>query len=115
MENTDFDLVVGKNLMKYRTEAGLTQAELADLIHVSTTFISRVERGRKRMKVQTLYAAAQALHVSCDALLSVDEVAGHMHNINKLLAEQPAEHLAGIERIIRVCAEEFNARREKPT
>ena len=115
MENNDFDVTIGKNMAKYRIEAGLTQAALADLMHVSTTFISRVERGEKRMKVQTLHKAAQALGVSCDALLSSDEATRHMHNINKLLAEQSPEHLAGLERIIRVCAEEFTAKREKTT
>ena len=92
METNDLDAAIGKNMAKYC-----------------------VERGEKRMKVQTLHRAAQALHVSCDALLSSDEAAGHMYNIHKLLAEQPAEHLAGPARIIRVCAEEFNAKREKET
>ena len=39
---------IGENTRKYRTRAGLTQAELAEKVGVGTSFISRVERGQKR-------------------------------------------------------------------
>ena len=64
--------IIGTNIAKYREAAGLTQAALAEIIGISTAFVSRVERGQKKMKVETLYATAKALNVSVDALLSTD-------------------------------------------
>lgn len=106
--------VIGANIAKYRKAAGLTQAALAEKIEVSTTFISRVERGQKRMKVETLYATAKALNVSVDALLSTDSSAAQLANINQLLAGQSNEYLEGIEKIIRICVEDFKPKQKFP-
>lgn len=64
--------IIGKNIARYREAAGLTQATLAEKIGISTAFVSRVERGQKKMKVETLYATAKVLNVSVDALLSTE-------------------------------------------
>lgn len=108
MEKHALEEIVGKNITKYRDSEGLTQAQLAERVGVSTAFISRVERGQKMMKVQTLYATAQALNVSCDALLSQDASTAQMENIKRLLDDQPRELLGGIERLVRACVEEFD-------
>jgi len=107
MAHKALEEVIGRNIAKYREVAGLTQAALAEKIGISTAFVSRVERGQKKMKVDTLYATAKTLNVSVDALLSTDNSAAQLANINQLLAGQPDEYLEGIERIIRVCIEEF--------
>lgn len=103
--------MIGQNIAKYREKAGLTQAQLADTIGISTPFLSRVERGEKMMKVETLKRAANVLRVSCDALLSENSPSAHLENINKLLMEQPTEYLSGIEHIIRTCVEEFEPKK----
>lgn len=107
--------LIGNNISKYRTMAGLTQAQLAERIGVSIPFISRVERGQKLMKLQTLCAIAQALNVSCDALLRECSSSVYIENINAILAEQPAEFLVGIERMIRACVEEFAPKANIPS
>ena len=106
---------IGRNIARYREVAGLTQATLAEKIGISTAFVSRVERGQKRMKVETLYATAKALNVSVDALLSSDSSAAQLANINQLLAGQSDEYLEGIERMIRVCIEEFEPKEKFPS
>lgn len=106
--------LIGHNIAKYRTIAGLTQAQLAERIGVSVPFLSRMERGQKLMKLQTLCAIAQALNVSYDALLRKDSPNVHIENIRVILAEQPAEFLVGIERIVRICLEEFVAKTSIP-
>ena len=103
--------IIGQNIAKYRAQAGLTQAQLADSIGVSTPFLSRVERGEKIMKVETLNKTANVLKVSCDALLTENSPSSHIETINKLLMEQPAEYLPGIEQIIRTCVEEFEPKK----
>ena len=107
--------IIGKNIARYREAAGLTQATLAEKIGISTAFVSRVERGQKKMKVETLYATAKVLKVSVDALLSTESSAAQLANINQLLAGQSDEYLEGIERMIRVCIEEFEPKEKFPS
>ena len=47
---------------------GMTQAELAEQVGVGTAFVSRVERGQKRMRLETMLAFADALHISAGLL-----------------------------------------------
>lgn len=115
MAHKALEEVIGRNIAKYREAAGLTQAILAEKIGISTAFVSRVERGQKKMKVETLYATAKALNVSVDALLSTDDSAAQLANINQLLAGQSDEYLKGIERVIRVCIEEFEPKQKFPS
>lgn len=112
-ENT-LEEIIGGNITKYRTLAGLTQAQLAEQVGISTAFISRVERGKKMMKVHTLYATAKALKVSCDALLHQGEPAARMETIHLLLAGQSDEYVFAIEKLIRTCVEEFASKQELP-
>lgn len=107
--------IIGGNVAKYRESAGLTQAQLAERVGISTAFISRMERGQKMMKVHTLYVIAQALNVSCDALLNTVGPTAQLENIKFLLADQPSEYLAGIEKMIRVCIQEFDPKQKMPS
>ena len=115
MAHKALEEIIGRNIARYREVAGLTQATLAEKIGISTAFVSRVERGQKKMKVETLYATAKALNVSVDALLSADGPTAQLANINQLLAGQSDEYLEGIERMIRVCIEEFEPKEKFPS
>ena len=115
MAHKALEEIIGRNIAKYREAVGLTQAILAEKIGISTAFVSRVERGQKKMKVETLYATAKALNVSVDALLSTASSAAQLANINQLLAGQSNEYLEGIERMIRVCIEEFEPKQKFPS
>ena len=110
MAHEALEVIIGRNIARYRETAGLTQATLAEKIGISTAFVSRVERGQKMMKVATLYATAQALRVSCDALLSEDSSAASLENIKQLLTGQTKEYIQGIEKLVRTCVEEFEAK-----
>ena len=115
MAHEALEEIIGRNIARYREAAGLTQAILAEKIGISTAFVSRVERGQKKVKVETLYATAKALNVSVDALLSADGPTAQLSNINRLLTGQPSEYLEGIERMIRVCIEEFEPKEKFPS
>lgn len=115
MGQSTLEEIIGRNIARYRESGGLTQTMLAEKIGISTAFVSRVERGQKKMKVETLYATARALNVSVDALLSAAGPTAHLANINRLLADQSDEYLEGIERIIRACIEEFKPKEKSPS
>lgn len=112
MDKETLQVIIGLNIARYREQKGLTQAKLAELINVTPVFVSRVERGQKMMKVATLYATAKALQVSCDALLSENQREVPLENIKQLLFGQSDEYIAGIERLIRTCVEEFEAKKQ---
>lgn len=102
--------VIGRNIIKYRERAGLTQANLAESVGVGSAFISRVERGQKLMKLITLYKIVSVLKISSDALLYEEDDNKHMHNIQRLLSGQPSKVVIGIEETIRVCVKHFGER-----
>ena len=59
----------GEALKKARTDAGITQAELAKRLGVTPQTVSQYERGIKKPKVETLARFADAMSVSIDSLL----------------------------------------------
>lgn len=99
--------VIGRNICKYREQAGLTQAKLAEAVGVGNAFISRAERGEKLMKLITLHKIASVLKVSFDSLVYEEDNSKHIHNIQRLLADRPPEFVRGAEEIIRVCVKRF--------
>ena len=107
MDEIGIAVLVGSNIAKYRRRAGLTQEQLAEKIGVTPAFISRVECGKKSMKISTLVSVAQALQVSVDALVSESTNDGVVANIHKLLSGVPDAYLESVEAIARVCIEHF--------
>lgn len=114
MEKDTLEEILGENIVKYRNMAGMTQGQLAEHVGISTAAVSRVERGLKMVKVRTLLAIAQALNVSCDALLYREGDTAQLENIKRLLAGQPSEYLPGIEKFLRTLVEEFEPKQVSP-
>ena len=63
---------IGRMVKRYRHWNELTQAQLAELIGVSTSFIGHIERGTRKLSVDTLCAVCRALGVSSDKILDLD-------------------------------------------
>lgn len=66
---------IAKNIKKYRKEAGLTQAQLAEKVEVSHEFIRRIEseRGRKTFSIDTIYKISLALNIDISKLFEQNE------------------------------------------
>ena len=64
---------IGNRLLKLRTEARMSQAEVADRADISVRTYADVERGEANMRVATLLAICSVLRVSPnDVLLEPD-------------------------------------------
>lgn len=65
---------IAKNIKKYRTEAGITQAELAERIGVSHEFIRRNEskKGKKSFSVDTVWKISIALDIDPGKLFEIN-------------------------------------------
>jgi transcriptional regulator with XRE-family HTH domain len=68
----DMRKLVGRNAARLRTEAGLTQEQLADRSGFSQQYISDLERGKSNPTVVTLYELATALGVGVVELVRPD-------------------------------------------
>jgi transcriptional regulator with XRE-family HTH domain len=60
---------VGRRLRRVRTEAGLTQQDLADAVGLSRASIANMEAGRQPFPAHMLFALARALDVTVENLL----------------------------------------------
>jgi transcriptional regulator with XRE-family HTH domain len=58
-----------RRLAELRKSAGLSQAELAERIELSTEFVSRMERGKALPSLPTFVRLVHELHCSADELL----------------------------------------------
>lgn len=82
---------IGKNIRTARVRRGLTQEELAELLHVSRQTVSNYETGRSRPDVDMLVSAAEKLETDVQVLLYGEPVpAEERRERRRLLAEGAA-------------------------
>lgn len=60
---------LGRQIAKFRKNRGLKQEELAEMVSLSTSYISAIERGVKNPTLENFIAIANVLKVSSDELL----------------------------------------------
>ncbi len=63
---------LGKQIKKYRTEAKLSQEELADKIFVSRQTISNWENDKNYPDIKSLVLISEVFHISLDTLIKGD-------------------------------------------
>lgn len=54
---------IGHAIRHYRKQAGLTQAELADLVGITQSYLSRLEQGHETEQVRRILAVLRQLGV----------------------------------------------------
>lgn len=59
----------GSGIRKQREQMGLTQEQLGEACELSASFVGHIERGSRKLSVESLYKLAAALNVSADYLL----------------------------------------------
>lgn len=59
----------GLRLKQLREQAGMTQEQLADVLHISTDYESKLENGKRNASVELCIQAAELLATSLDYLL----------------------------------------------
>ena len=65
---------IARNIKKYRKEAGITQAVLAENVGVSHEFIRRIEskKGLKTFSIDTIWKISLVLNVEPGKLFEID-------------------------------------------
>lgn len=64
-------VAIGQRIRRCRRWSDITQQPLAEMVGCSTSFIGHIERGSRKLSVETLCAICDALHVSADQLLGI--------------------------------------------
>lgn len=85
---------LGKRIREERKRLNLTQAELADAIDISDTYMGAIERGERSLTLDTLVRLVNRLGVTIDYMLA-DSVSDNDSNITKqfkqIMDGQPLE------------------------
>ena len=105
MEKDSKAALVGRNVQRFRKNAGMTQAQLAEKINVSTAFISRMERGQKGASLKVLDALTEVFQVSYDALVREPGDRSNLEGILLLLDGRSEAYLAWLEKLLRAVEE----------
>ena len=60
---------LGRRVRMQRKLLGMTQEMLSELVGVSCSYIGLIERGDRKLSIETLVSLSEALRISCDTLL----------------------------------------------
>ena len=69
--------LIGARIKRSRQKQKLSQADLAELLKVSSAHVSDIERGKTNCSVTIIKRIAEVLRVSADWLLLLDTEAAH--------------------------------------
>lgn len=67
--------VIGNKLMSIRKRAGFTQVEVAEAAGLSNRTYADIERGTVNMRIETILRICDALHITPDEILTLDDSA----------------------------------------
>ena len=110
MDKSEQMRIIGNNLRRYRQLCGLTQSALAEKVGLETSSYTNLENGKKGASLILLRRLADALGVSMDCLVYADDENDRPgRNIEIMLQGKPKSYVRSIEKLIRVCLEEFPA------
>ncbi len=104
---------VGRRIQEVRRSRGITQSELAQMLDLSTKYISNIECGFKTPKLNTFVAIANALQCDANSLLSdvLDTTTGQESGlVSKKLLALPAEEQRRLLRVLEVMIAETGSK-----
>ena len=100
---------VGRRIQEARKARGITQSELAQMVDLSTKYVSNIECGFKTPKLNTFISIANALQCDANTLLSdvLDITTGQESGlVSKKLLNLPAEEQRRLLRVLDVMIDE---------
>jgi len=96
--------ILGNNIRMTRKSLKMTQEKVAELIDVSTVFISQLENGSRKPSLETIYKLSIAFGVSLDDLVknvSKNELTTDISEINVLLENRTKTEIKFATAIVR--------------
>jgi len=101
---------LGMRILQLRTEANLTQTQLAEKAELSTDSISRIERGQRAPSIESLEKIAKALKTQVRELFNFDQKEFHIlaecdpevYNLWVLLKDKKAKDVKKLYEIAKI-------------
>lgn len=90
MQNIDYT-EIGRRIRAVRKAQNLTQEAASEKCDITAAYYGNIERGDKKMSVETLAKVSKGLKVSVDYLLfgnEQDELADHLSEIQRTVDEK---------------------------
>lgn len=113
MTRNDLIDIIGANLKKYRMERGYTQEELAEKASISASFYANLESCKKSMSVLNIRQLADSLEVNVDSLMYESSSSTRLESIIALLNDKPEWFIMSIDKMVRLCIDDFLNRDEE--
>lgn len=85
---------LGERIREERRKLGLTQAQLAEAVDISDTYMGAIERGERSLTLDTLVRLIDRLGVTVDYLLAdsvTDSDANIMEQFKQIIDGQPMD------------------------
>lgn len=90
----ELNVQIGARVRAAREKLGLSREELAELLDISTLFMSYIECGQKGMSLETLVSMCRTLGVSADyILLGMQGSAAEDCDAKQILRDMPPQYL----------------------
>lgn len=67
---------IGPRIQRFRKDKNMTAEELSEKLGVSTSHISQIEQGSRKMSLDLLYKLMDELQVDANTLLAIPECSG---------------------------------------
>ncbi|MDO4482339.1 MAG: helix-turn-helix transcriptional regulator [Bacillota bacterium] len=80
---------IGSRIRKSRLDRNMSQEKLAEQCEISASFLGHIERGTRKMSLETLVRLSKILNTSIDYLL-VDQTASPGLAVSQILSEAEA-------------------------
>ena len=86
---------LGERIREERLRLNLTQAQLAEAVDISDTYMGAIERGERSLTLDTLVRLVNRLGVTVDYMLTdsvSDSDANIMEQVKQIMDQQPLAH-----------------------
>ena len=109
MNNVDYT-VIGKKIKQKRMEAGLTQEKLAEMCNISTSYLGHIERGSRRLSIETAVKIAVFLNLSLDNLFldNFDLNTNILVNFNEILKKYDKNKIERFLKTVKILVENID-------
>ena len=105
---------LGKRIREERRKLNLTQAQLAESIDISDTYMGAIERGERRLTLDTLVRLANRLGVTIDYMLAdsvSDSDTNIMEQFKQIIDQQPLDRKQMAINVLRTIFSYFDDKR----
>lgn len=102
---------LGDKIRKQRQRMNLTQEKLAEKIDISESFMGHIERGDRKLSIDTLVKIAQELDISIDYLLLDTiklEPGAYLNEIVTTLGQKNKKQVKALLSVVKLLAENLD-------